>query len=173
MLVSQCCLRPVQLASASSRPIPATGGKIYPQQTAPCRSSSTSAPLPGCRAAAVEDPPASTESYTWQGTDEYSDLEDRKDAPPLSLPQLKAPRRVVLVRHGQSTWNAEGRIQGSCNASKLTEKGQSQAETTGDLVRLDPDSSLKPAAVCCPLQPSPLNSRDMSDNHVVLCPPCI
>ena len=81
----------------------------------------------------MEEAPATT-SYEWQGTDEYSDLEDRKDAPPLPLPGLKAPRRVVLVRHGQSTWNAEGRIQGSCNASELTDKGKSQAETTEDLV---------------------------------------
>ena len=83
----------------------------------------------------MEEATTSTEKYSWQGSDEYSDLEDRKDAPPLPLPSLKAPRRVVLVRHGQSTWNAEGRIQGSCNESELTDKGKMQAETTEDLVR--------------------------------------
>ncbi|KAL9247400.1 hypothetical protein vseg_020836 [Gypsophila vaccaria] len=43
---------------------------------------------------------------------------------------IKAAKRVVLVRHGQSTWNAEGRIQGSSNFSVLTPKGEAQAETS-------------------------------------------
>jgi len=34
------------------------------------------------------------------------------------------------VRHGQSTWNEEGRIQGSSDFSVLTAKGESQAETS-------------------------------------------
>jgi broad specificity phosphatase PhoE len=34
------------------------------------------------------------------------------------------------VRHGQSTWNAEGRIQGSTDFAVLTDKGEAQAETT-------------------------------------------
>ncbi|CAN1171521.1 Probable 2-carboxy-D-arabinitol-1-phosphatase [Linum perenne] len=46
------------------------------------------------------------------------------------FPPIKAAKRVVLVRHGQSTWNAEGRIQGSSNFSVLTKKGESQAETS-------------------------------------------
>jgi probable phosphoglycerate mutase len=47
-----------------------------------------------------------------------------------ALPPLLEPKRVVLVRHGQSTWNAEGRIQGSSDFSVLTPKGESQAETS-------------------------------------------
>ncbi len=31
--------------------------------------------------------------------------------------------RVILVRHGQSTYNAQSRIQGRLDASVLTEKG--------------------------------------------------
>uniref|UniRef100_A0A0E0R493 2-carboxy-D-arabinitol-1-phosphatase n=1 Tax=Oryza rufipogon TaxID=4529 RepID=A0A0E0R493_ORYRU len=54
--------------------------------------------------------------------------------PPLvrggGLPPLREAKRVVLVRHGQSTWNAEGRIQGSSDISVLTPKGESQAETS-------------------------------------------
>jgi hypothetical protein len=50
--------------------------------------------------------------------------------PGASLPPLPAAKRVVLVRHGQSTWNAEGRIQGSSDISVLTPKGESQAETS-------------------------------------------
>ena len=86
--------------------------------------------------ASPEADAAETEEYTWQGADEYTELDDRKDLTPLALPSLPSPKRIVLVRHGQSTWNAEGRIQGSCNVSRLTDKGKAQAETTGDLVRL-------------------------------------
>ena len=45
------------------------------------------------------------------------------------------PVRFVLVRHGQSTWNAEGRIQGSSDISVLTEKGKRQAKEAAELVR--------------------------------------
>ncbi|TVU50881.1 hypothetical protein EJB05_02275, partial [Eragrostis curvula] len=50
--------------------------------------------------------------------------------PGASLPPLREAKRVVLVRHGQSTWNARGRIQGSSDISVLTPKGESQAETS-------------------------------------------
>lgn len=46
-----------------------------------------------------------------QGEDAFSSLGDRQDLPPLPLPALTQPKRVVLVRHGQSTWNARNRIQ--------------------------------------------------------------
>lgn len=48
----------------------------------------------------------------------------------IALPSVTSAKRVVLVRHGQSTWNAEGRIQGSSDFSVLTQKGESQAETS-------------------------------------------
>ncbi len=75
------------------------------------------------------------EEYSWTKIDEFSHLNDRVDSPPLPLPPIKEPKRVIMVRHGQSTWNAEGRIQGSSNASVLTKKGESQAETTRQMVR--------------------------------------
>lgn len=50
------------------------------------------------------------------------------------LPPIKAAKRVVLVRHGQSTWNEEGRIQGSSNFSVLTKKGEAQAETSRQML---------------------------------------
>lgn len=47
------------------------------------------------------------------------------------------PRRFLLVRHGQSTWNAEGRWQGWSDPP-LSELGRSQAEdAAGDLRRLE------------------------------------
>uniref|UniRef100_A0A2P2M686 2-carboxy-D-arabinitol-1-phosphatase n=1 Tax=Rhizophora mucronata TaxID=61149 RepID=A0A2P2M686_RHIMU len=51
-----------------------------------------------------------------------------------SFPSIKASKRVVMVRHGQSTWNAEGRIQGSSNFSVLTKKGEAQAETSRQML---------------------------------------
>lgn len=47
------------------------------------------------------------------------------------------PRRFLLVRHGQSTWNAEGRWQGWSDPP-LSELGRSQAEdAAGDLRHLE------------------------------------
>ena len=86
-----------------------------------------------CAATAIS---AETEEdvYTWTGQDEFDKLNDRVDAPPLPLPPITTAKRVALVRHGQSTWNAQGRVQGSSNLSYLTKKGESQAETTRQLV---------------------------------------
>lgn len=50
------------------------------------------------------------------------------------MPPIRAAKRVVLVRHGQSTWNAEGRIQGSSDFSVLTQKGEAQAETSRQML---------------------------------------
>lgn len=36
--------------------------------------------------------------------------------------------RVILVRHGQSSYNAQGRIQGRCNDSVITEAGRATAQ---------------------------------------------
>ncbi|CAK9174699.1 unnamed protein product, partial [Ilex paraguariensis] len=50
------------------------------------------------------------------------------------FPPIRAAKRVVLVRHGQSTWNEEGRIQGSSDFSVLTQKGEAQAETSRQML---------------------------------------
>ncbi|GBF99445.1 2-carboxy-D-arabinitol-1-phosphatase-like [Raphidocelis subcapitata] len=78
----------------------------------------------------------------WRGSDAFTPLGDRVDAPPLSLPPITSRRRVVLVRHGQSTWNAEGRIQGSSDFSRLTAKGEAQAETARSMLEGESFSSL-------------------------------
>ncbi|KAE8699125.1 hypothetical protein F3Y22_tig00110592pilonHSYRG00003 [Hibiscus syriacus] len=41
---------------------------------------------------------------------------------------LSSPKKVTLVRHGLSSWNEEGRVQGSSNLSVLTEAGIKQAD---------------------------------------------
>ncbi len=48
------------------------------------------------------------------------------------------PLRIVLVRHGLSSFNLEHRIQGRDDLSSLTEEGRSQAQRTGEaLAELD------------------------------------
>ncbi|WCJ41721.1 2-carboxy-D-arabinitol-1-phosphatase [Euphorbia peplus] len=50
------------------------------------------------------------------------------------FPSIKSSKRVILVRHGQSSWNAEGRIQGSSDFAVLTKKGEAQAETSRQML---------------------------------------
>lgn len=88
-------------------------------------------PVGRCSAAA---PSVDISSYEWTGEDEFSCLDDRQAVEPLPLPTISSHKRIVLVRHGQSTWNAEGRIQGSTNFAVLTQKGQDQASTTHEMV---------------------------------------
>jgi hypothetical protein len=42
---------------------------------------------------------------------------------------------ITLVRHGQSTWNEAGRMQGSSDESVLTPRGRAQAAAARDAVR--------------------------------------
>ena len=49
------------------------------------------------------------------------------------LPCPVDAKRVVLLRHGQSTWNADGRIQGSSNHSVLTLKVRRKGGGEGDV----------------------------------------
>lgn len=46
----------------------------------------------------------------------------------LTGQSILSPKKVTLVRHGLSSWNEEGRVQGSSNLSVLTETGVKQAE---------------------------------------------
>ncbi|NJP12036.1 MAG: histidine phosphatase family protein [Leptolyngbyaceae cyanobacterium RU_5_1] len=58
--------------------------------------------------------------------------------PPLTTPDWKTSpsnTRVILMRHGQSTYNAEKRHQGSSDNSVLTAKGRMTAYQTGLLLR--------------------------------------
>ncbi|MED6121236.1 hypothetical protein PIB30_028064 [Stylosanthes scabra] len=41
---------------------------------------------------------------------------------------IASPKKVMILRHGLSTWNSESRIQGSSDLSVLTEDGEKQAE---------------------------------------------
>ncbi len=56
--------------------------------------------------------------------------------------------RVIIVRHGQSNYNAQQKIQGRSDASVLTEKGQKDAETVGKNLSGIPIEAI----YCSPLQ---------------------
>ena len=45
------------------------------------------------------------------------------------------PTRAIILRHGQSSYNAQKKIQGRCDESVLTEKGRLEAGMVGDTLR--------------------------------------
>lgn len=53
----------------------------------------------------------------------------RQLLPKDELP-LKTDKQIVLVRHGMSQWNIEGRIQGSSNEPELTDFGRQQVRNS-------------------------------------------
>ncbi|XP_050222473.1 probable 2-carboxy-D-arabinitol-1-phosphatase [Mercurialis annua] len=58
----------------------------------------------------------------------------------LTQKLLSSSKKVTLVRHGLSSWNLEGRVQGSSNLSILTDTGVRQAEMCRQaLVNIDFD----------------------------------
>ena len=65
--------------------------------------------------------------------------------------------RVILVRHGRSTYNEQKRYQGCCDESVLTEKGKQQAFETGiALSKIDFD-----AIYVSPLQRTQESAREI------------
>lgn len=46
-----------------------------------------------------------------------------------------SPTRIILVRHGRSTYNDQGRYQGSSNDAVLTEQGTATAQQVGQYLR--------------------------------------
>lgn len=54
---------------------------------------------------------------------------------PLIPYALSSEKEVYILRHGESTFNLEDRIQGSSNASVLTERGREQARLAGSSIR--------------------------------------
>ena len=56
--------------------------------------------------------------------------------------------RVIIVRHGQSTYNAKKMIQGRCDESVLTDKGVADAQAVGQALKEVPID----AFYCSPLQ---------------------
>ncbi len=126
-------------AKGPSRPIALSAHRQRSLRRSSPRSTSYATTAPGpdtvdVRGNGSSAPPEVASLSLWSGSDAFSPLGDRCDAPPPPLPHLARPVRVVIVRHGQSTWNAEGRIQGSTDLSVLTDKGVKQAQRARDMV---------------------------------------
>jgi phosphoserine phosphatase len=68
--------------------------------------------------------------------------------------------RVIILRHGQSTFNSQGRIQGRSDGSVLTERGREDAQTTGKAFQ-----GLKFDRVYC----SPLQRAQQTAGEVLSC----
>ncbi len=67
--------------------------------------------------------------------------------------------RVIIVRHGQSSYNAQRMIQGRCNESVLTEKGEAQAKLLGNTLKKFQVSHF----YCSPLQRASLTAKIIKD----------
>jgi phosphoserine phosphatase len=63
--------------------------------------------------------------------------------------------RVIILRHGQSSYNSQSRIQGRCNESTLTDKGIADAIITGKAL----DGLNLAAVYCSPLQRAHLTAQ--------------
>ena len=58
----------------------------------------------------------------------YTSLARSSDTPLISLPPLRdGDKRLYLVRHGETQWNVENRIQGWTD-NELNAQGQQQAQ---------------------------------------------
>jgi len=55
---------------------------------------------------------------------------------------MELSTRVVIVRHGQSSFNVEQKIQGRCDESVLTERGAADAHRVGDVLRGSPADAI-------------------------------
>src|SRR5256885_14423957 len=62
------------------------------------------------------------------------------------LPRYSARMNILLVRHGETTWNREGRYQGRTDIP-LSHHGQAQVRALGDRLRETPIS----VAIASPL----------------------
>ncbi len=87
------------------------------------------------------------------------------------MADLMTKTTVTLVRHGQSTYNLQGRYQGRCDDSVLTEKGEQDAKLTGLALQQTPID----AVYASPLQRTQQTAKIIltqlhchSDRHVPL-----
>jgi probable phosphoglycerate mutase len=58
--------------------------------------------------------------------------------------------KLILIRHGESTWNIEGRYQGRCDPP-LSERGVAQAHAVARRLKLESADQLPAAIVSSPL----------------------
>lgn len=55
-----------------------------------------------------------------------------------SMSRARKERTVWLVRHGETTWNAMGWVQGQIDGARLTRRGRLQARQVADLMAAEP-----------------------------------
>lgn len=63
-------------------------------------------------------------------------------APPAEQPPRKPPRLILLVRHGQTAYNIEGRLPGQLPGISLTDEGRRQAHAAAIALSAVPLSAL-------------------------------
>lgn len=84
-------------------------------------------------AASVQAPQTSQQSRSSNGCVLSGGALDFRGLPDMPVSELMdTEKEVVLVRHGLSSWNAEGRIQGSSDQSQLSDTGAVQARRCRD-----------------------------------------
>lgn len=81
-----------------------------------------------CSTSSPELPVTTTERFRYDTPLTGGAFDFEKATTSLTRKALACPKKVTLVRHGLSSWNEEGRVQGSSNLSILSEKGAMQAE---------------------------------------------
>lgn len=67
---------------------------------------------------------------------------------PSIVAKRKRPKTVVIMRHGMTDWNFDGRIQGGLDISRLNKLGSRQARLAGKYLRTIPFDTI----LCSPLQ---------------------
>ncbi|CAI5478358.1 unnamed protein product [Closterium sp. Yama58-4] len=120
---------PVAAASASAA---APAAEEHAQTRSSTTSNSSSSSSTGSRTAAGEDNfPAASIAETLQLTGGSLGFAGATSplvpAVPGQRKQARQEKRIVLIRHGLSSWNAEGRVQGRSDESVLSETGEIQA----------------------------------------------
>ncbi|XP_009769323.1 probable 2-carboxy-D-arabinitol-1-phosphatase [Nicotiana sylvestris] len=81
-----------------------------------------------CSTSSPELPVTTTERFRYDTPLTGGAFDFEKATTSLTRKALACPKKVTIVRHGLSSWNEEGRVQGSSNLSVLSEKGAMQAE---------------------------------------------
>jgi phosphoserine phosphatase len=75
----------------------------------------------------------------------------------VSLEDRTLATTVIIIRHGQSTYNLEGRIQGQCDKSVLTDRGIADARKVGEALK----GVTFDAVYCSPLQRAQQTAREI------------
>ncbi len=71
--------------------------------------------------------------------------------------------RLILVRHGETVWNSEYRVQGGGVDSELSEKGRGQIDRLGEVLRHEPIEVI----LASPLRRTVLTAEAIARHHQV------